>query len=57
MIAVVTKKVKGTKKYATKQETQLEGYKNYQEVNQLENAINWLEKNNIVVGELKESHK
>ena len=57
MIAVVTKKVKGTKKYATKQETQLEGYKNYQAVNQLQNAINWLEKNNIVVGELKESHK
>lgn len=57
MIAVVIKKVKGTKKYATKQEIQLEGYKNYQEVNQLQNAINWLEKNNIVVGELKESHK
>lgn len=57
MIAVVIKKVKSTKKYATEQEIQLEGYKNYQDVNQLKNEIKWLEKNNIVVGELKESHK
>ena len=39
MIVVVIKKVKSTKKYATEQEIQLEGYKNYQDVNQLKNEI------------------
>ena len=47
------KKAKDTKKSAIKQECKYEDYKNLQEVNQIENEINYLETNNIDVDQLK----
>ena len=49
-----TKKAKGTKKYVTKRKLKFQAYKNCLEAAQIENKINYLEKNKIHVDCLKE---
>ena len=47
------KKAKGTKKFVMKRKLKFENYKNCLEATQLENKINYLEKNKINVDSLK----
>ena len=47
------KKAKGTKKFAIKRKLKFENYKNCLEATQLENKINYLEKNEINIDSLK----
>ena len=51
------KKAKGTKNCVTKRKFKFENYKNCLETNQLDNKINYLEKNNINLDSLKKDHK
>ena len=51
------KKAKGTKNCVTKRKFKFENYKNCLEANQLDNKINYLEKNNINLDSLKKDHK
>ena len=51
------KKAKGTKKCVTKRKLKFENYKNCLEATQLENKINYLEKNKIDKESIKENHK
>ena len=48
------KKAKGTKKYVIKRKLKFEYYKNCLEATQIENKINYLEKNNIDIDSIKE---
>ena len=47
-------KAKGTKKCVIKRKLKFENYKNYLEATQLENKINYLEKNKIDINNIKE---
>ena len=51
------KKAKGTKKCIIKRKLKFESYKNYLEATQLDNEINYLEKNKIEIDSLKKGHK
>ena len=51
------KKAKGTKECVIKRELKFENYKNCLEATQLDNKINYLEKNKISVDRLKKDHK
>ena len=51
------KKAKGTKKCVVKRKHKFENYKNCLEATQLENRINYIEKNNIDTDSIKENHK
>ena len=51
------KKTKGTKKCIIKRKLKLENYKNCLEATQLENKINYLEKNKIDIDSNIEKHK
>ena len=51
------KKVKGTKKCVVKRKLKSENYKDCLEATQLENEINYVEKNKIDIDRIKENHK
>ena len=51
------KKIKGTKMYVIKRKLKFQDYKNRLEANELENKINYLEKNKIDKDSLKKDHK
>ena len=51
------KKVKGTKKCVVKRKLKSENYKDCLEATQLENKINYVEKNKIDIDHIKENHK
>ena len=51
------KKAKGTRKCVIKRKPKFEDYKNCLEATQLENKINYLEKNKIHAGSLKKDQK
>ena len=51
------KKAKGIKKCVIKRKLRFENYKNCLEVTQLDNKINYLEKNEISADSLKKDHK
>ena len=51
------KKTKDTKMYVIKRKLKFQDYKNCLEANELENKINYLEKNKIDVDSLKKDHK
>ena len=57
MTVVKIKKPKGTKKCVIKQKRKFENYKNCLEASQLENKINYLEKNKIDLDSIKINHK
>ena len=50
------KKVKGTNKCVIKRKHKFENYKNCLEATQLENKINYLEKNKMEIDSIKEYH-
>ena len=47
------KKVKGTKKFIIKRKLKFENYRSYLEATQLENELNYLEKNKTDIGSIK----
>ena len=51
------KKAKGTKKFVIKGKLKFENYKNCLEATQLDNKINYLEKNEISIDSLEKDHK
>ena len=51
------KKMKGTKKCVVKRKLKSENYKDCLEATQLENKINYVEKNKIDIDRIKENHK
>ena len=51
------KKAKGTKKCVIKRKLKFENYKSCLEAAQIENKINYLEKNKIDIDSIKENHK
>ena len=51
------KKAKGTKKCVINRKLKFENYKNCLEATQLENKINYLEKNKIGIYSITENHK
>ena len=48
---------KGTKKFVAKRKLKFENYKSYLKAAQLDNNINYLEKNEIAVDSLKKDYK
>ena len=57
MTLVKIKKVKGTKTSVIKRKLNVQNYKNSLEATQLQNKINYLEKNKININSLKKHHK
>ena len=49
--------MKGTKKCVIKRKLKFENYKNCLEATQLENKINYVEKNKLEIDRIKENHK